>query len=148
MDRLLDKVDWGASAAGHPCWEWTGSRYHNGYGQLRMRLRERPKRAHVVSHALFKGPVPPGLMVLHTCDNPGCVNPEHLYAGTSQDNSDDKLSRGRAPSNRITEREVEQIKAEYRSGKLQREIAQRLGIHQATVSRVLSGKNLRRVSTE
>jgi hypothetical protein len=73
-------------------WEWIGGQiddyggfWHNGKCEL----------AHRVSYELYKGPVPEGLCVLHTCDRPLCVNPEHLYAGTKLDNSKDMIDRNR-----------------------------------------------------
>lgn len=73
------------------CWMWTGARMRGegSYGRFRNRL------AHRVAWELFKGPIPFGLYVLHRCDNPPCVNPEHLFLGTQQDNMDDAHQKGR-----------------------------------------------------
>lgn len=76
---------------GTPCWEWTASKCC-GYGQFRA-LGE--YGAHRVMYRWLIGGIPEGLYVLHKCDNPGCVNPEHLEIGTHQDNMDDRSERGR-----------------------------------------------------
>lgn len=75
------------------CWEWQGARNHTGgYG---VTCRDGKNiMAHRASWELHRGPVPPGLFVLHHCDNPPCVNPDHLYVGTKSDNGKDAFNRG------------------------------------------------------
>lgn len=70
------------------CWEWQGPD-QRGYGIFGW------KRAHRVSWELHHGPIPPGQHVLHQCDNPPCVNPEHLWLGTPRDNASDRGAKGR-----------------------------------------------------
>lgn len=82
------------------CWLWTGrgiqsttDRTHNEpYGAFTM---GRVVRAHRAAWMLFRGPIPVGTLICHHCDNPGCVNPDHLYVGTSIVNARDKMVRGR-----------------------------------------------------
>jgi HNH endonuclease len=81
------------------CWEWTASLNTNGYGQFR--INGTTEQAHRASWMIFKGPIPQddsayGTMnVLHKCDNPLCVNPEHLFLGDQSDNANDAVSKGR-----------------------------------------------------
>jgi hypothetical protein len=78
------------------CWEWTGGTYRGGYG--RAFVRRRDMRAHRLAWALFVGPIPDGLQVLHRCDNPPCVNPAHLFLGTHRENMADRDAKGRVAS--------------------------------------------------
>lgn len=91
-DRFWEKV-----AKSDGCWLWTGSRQRNGYGFLFAGTRKEPhpERAHRVSWRIHFGEIPDGLWVLHKCDNPPCVNPEHLFLGTRTDNMRDCARKGR-----------------------------------------------------
>ena len=78
---------------GTPCWLWTGSRNDAGYGKIGNEGES--AYAHRVSYELRYGPLSDGLFVLHKCDNPPCVNPNHLFAGTALDNHLDMVQKGR-----------------------------------------------------
>lgn len=92
---MLARLDASAPAA---CWEWPGARFRGGYGKVRATVdgRRTLLGTHVVMFEHVHGPVPPDRFVLHTCDNPPCCNPAHLYAGTPGDNMRDRSTRGRA----------------------------------------------------
>lgn len=79
------------------CWEWPLSRNpETGYGQFMVRAVPMTlDTAHRYSYQVFVGPIPPGLLACHSCDNPGCFNPEHLFAGTYGDNVRDMFDKGR-----------------------------------------------------
>lgn len=85
------------------CWIWTGLRNFKGYGQIRLSHRRgcsRIYRSHRLAYFLYIGTFDERLLVLHECDTPACVNPEHLKIGTPKDNMIDKVSRGRAKAGR------------------------------------------------
>lgn len=90
-DRYWDKVVFGME-----CWAWSGGTTVWGYGMLSVGRRgEGFIMAHRLSWELHYGPIPPGGVVRHSCDNPACSNPAHLDLGTFTDNAQDAISRGR-----------------------------------------------------
>src|SRR5271169_284510 len=74
------------------CWEWVGSQDAHGYGLI---FRGKCTRAHRVAYEAYHGRIPKGLHILHGCDNPSCINPDHLRAGTQKENMADRDERGR-----------------------------------------------------
>ncbi|MCK6549294.1 HNH endonuclease [Myxococcota bacterium] len=106
------------------CWLWLGKRDGGGYGIV---VRERRAlKAHRIAYEQFRGPIPPGLAVLHSCDNPPCVNPDHLRTGTQRENAADRESRRRGGGHRrrgegngravLTAALVEEIRARFAAG--------------------------------
>jgi hypothetical protein len=98
------------------CWLWTAAKYNNGYGVIHYEGRN--QGAHRVSWQLHNRDIPSGMCVCHKCDNPACVNPNHLWLGTVKDNMRDKSRKGHAggerhPSARLTEEDVKQIRDTY-----------------------------------
>lgn len=81
------------------CWEWTATKDPDGYGTIAIRPNCRTKwstaRALRVSYRIFNGDIPEGLIITHTCNNPSCVNPEHLILGTHKTNYQDALAAGK-----------------------------------------------------
>lgn len=77
------------------CWEWKGATDGHGYGQISRGAEQSPYKAYRLSYEMFHGPIPEGLLVRHKCDNPICVNPDHLEVGTQKDNMQDASRRGR-----------------------------------------------------
>ena len=96
----VDMVRWrNMVLKGHngECWIWTGARTLGGYGQFRLRGHFSKFMAHRVGYRWFRGEIPRGKLLLHMCDNPSCVNPEHLSAGSYLENFEDMIEKGRAP---------------------------------------------------
>jgi len=104
------------------CWLWVAYIDNTGYGSLSYGCRGDTEGAHRVSYELYKGPIPKGMCILHTCDTPTCVNPDHLFLGTQLDNIKDRNSKGRAAkgethgSAKLTEEQVVTIRKEYAEG--------------------------------
>lgn len=94
-DRFFSKVT--VSESG--CHEWNAARFKTGYGAITVGSKrngtKRTEYAHRMAWTIAKGPIPNGMFVCHKCDNPRCVNPDHLFLGTSQDNMQDMSSKGR-----------------------------------------------------
>jgi hypothetical protein len=90
-ERFIEKVE--QPANGSACWVWTAARCSDGYGNFYFGGRVVP--AHRAALALFRGVDAGDRLVCHRCDNPRCVNPDHLFVGTHQDNADDKMRKGR-----------------------------------------------------
>lgn len=151
------------------CWLWIGSMWSGGYGQIR--INNRMRFAHRVSWEIHRGEIPDGdgfhgVCVLHKCDVRCCVNPDHLFLGTQQDNMDDmarkkrKVTRTgarngmskhpershfhgmvgeRSYTSVLTNAQVREIKSRLSTGETQSSISKSFGIHSSTVSRIKTG---------
>ena len=130
------------------CWEWIGTKDRHGYGYITDN-HER-KFAHRVSYELHSGPIIEGAFIIHSCDNPSCVNPNHLRQGTAQDNVDDMISRGRAnhynPRGeehgraKLTWEQVREIRGKYIPFKYSTtRLGKEFGISQGHIARIISG---------
>jgi hypothetical protein len=75
------------------CWEWQAVLSKEGYARISFDARS--DYGHRVAYIVFKGKIPDGLCVCHTCDNPKCINPDHLWLGTHQQNMEDRDRKGR-----------------------------------------------------
>jgi hypothetical protein len=94
FSKFWDLVDRSRLGPGG-CWEWQGRRRQDGYGRVYDPRRKRQQGAHRISFELAYGPIPGGLLVMHRCDHPPCVNPDHLEIGTIGRNTRDASARGR-----------------------------------------------------
>jgi hypothetical protein len=146
LDRFIQKID--ASSKHGPngdCWKWTAYTDEWGYG--RIMLDGRSALAHRVSFELFNGPVPADKLVLHKCDVPFCVNPKHLYAGTSGDNVRDAYDRKRYPTrkgrsngnSRLKETDVLKIRSLVANRHTYKEIADKFHVTPGTVGHIVRG---------
>ncbi len=110
LDRFWAKVD----RSGPGCWPWMGAHNPRGYGNFA--IGDMTVRASRMAWELSFGPIPDGLWVLHTCDNPPCCNPAHLFLGTHAANMADMKAKGRAPGgNAVGERNGMRLHPERRS---------------------------------
>lgn len=139
------------------CWLWLGKCTSFGYGVLLRRGKE--KRAHRESWEIFKGTIPEGKSVLHRCDTPPCVNPDHLFLGTQADNLLDMRKKGRAiltqgggpigeesGASRLKREDVFEIRKQIGFGLSHRLIAMSFGIARQTVSAIHKGETWRWLS--
>ena len=77
------------------CWSWLGSKDSNGYGRIMIRERGGSKLAHRIAYEIVNGEIPSQMHACHKCDNPSCVNPDHIFIGTAKDNLQDMSKKGR-----------------------------------------------------
>lgn len=127
------------------CWEWQKPLHIRGYGQVCHDAKQ--VLAHRFSYETFKGEIPDGLHVCHTCDNRKCVNPDHLWLGTNADNTTDKVRKGRhvygtkAHCAKLSDEKVLEIVNLVEGGMSQGKVAKMYGISQPVVSRIMSGES-------
>ena len=139
MAKVVDDVETG-------CWLWMGWRNQKGYGQVWVNGKS--AGAHRVSWSLHNGPIPEGLCVCHTCDNPPCVNPAHLWVGTNAENHEDKVAKKRHgygethSKAKLTERDVLDIRASRESDVA---LARRYGVTHQAVASARSGEHWKHI---
>ena len=143
IDRFWNMVDIGES---EKCWNWKHTTNKWGYG--RVKFDHHQFGAHRVAWALANRTDPGDQLICHTCDNPLCCNPKHLFLGNHSTNALDATRKGRWHSNagenhglaKLTESDIADIRSMYLRGYSQKTIAEVLNIHQSTVSRIMSHK--------
>lgn len=122
-------------AGPNDCWEWKGSRHKQGYGMIRH--NGKTIKGHRASWMIHNGPIPPGQVVRHDCDNPPCCNPNHLRLGTQRQNIQDAIDRGiwrkatgeRNGNARLTDAQATEIARRYRHGSVtQKDLAAEFGV--------------------
>lgn len=141
-DRFWAKVQ---VCGNNECWPWMAHRDKDGYGNVKV--KNTAHRAHRISFIIANGFLSLGLFVLHKCDNPCCVNPKHLWAGTCMDNAQDlvRKKRGihgeRQHSSKLNPRAVRKIRNLYRQRIIpsQRKLAAKFGVCRRSVIKILRG---------
>lgn len=145
-DRLRNGTAWDGS-----CLVWRGARNETGYGL--MAVQGRTKTVHRLAYETWVGPIPEGHVVRHKCDNPPCINPEHLETGTHVDNMNDMVTRNRTNprrgesvgTSRFTEDDIRNIRSLYKVGVTQVEIGKMYQTHQGTISAIVLRKSWKHV---
>jgi len=127
------------------CWLWIGAVVDSDYGDLKLGRREDGRiSAHRFSYELHHGSIPKGLCVLHRCDTKICVNPDHLFLGTRNDNNQDMIRKGRARTRaKLTKTQVAEIRALLVAGESLRKIGRRFGLSTWPVIQIRDGKTYR-----
>lgn len=123
------------------CWLWTARKNGCGYGSTSIQTapgRAKDLICSRVSWELANGPIPKGLNVLHKCDNPACVNPNHLFLGTQKDNGADMVKKGRCYNRKVSDAEVLEIRAEV--GVSNKFLAWEYGLKESHIQRIRSRK--------
>lgn len=122
------------------CHLWTAYTMRNGYGTIGG-TGSRKQLAHRVAWELKYGPVPPGLLVLHKCDNRRCVNERHLFLGTAAENTRDMVTKGRARGMRkpVTKRLIASIRRRITAGVSRARTARELGVSASLIRSVCAG---------
>jgi len=148
-DRFWSKVD-----KSGVCWVWTAGTDKDGYGMISVGSVSKGTRTmvrtHRVSWIIHNGLIPKGLLVLHTCDNPPCCNPKHLFLGTNADNMRDKISKGRTKTGnvkgvkngraKLSDEDIPNIRYLHSTGLSNKEIARLYPVTNRTISNILLGK--------
>lgn len=156
MGRFYDQINIQGSIPTHNkelgnCWMWTGKLFRNGYGCFYY------KGKYLLAHRVaweLETKEEPKLLVLHKCDNPSCVNFNHLFQGTTIDNVLDKISKGRentpfgerVGNSKLSEEDVKNIRTKYSVGNIfMKELSKEYGVSQKQISVIISQKQWRRV---
>lgn len=151
LDERLRNIGW---TVHHDtgCWAWNGSLSSHGYGQLAVGGK-RPETASRVAYEAWVAPIPPGMAVCHRCDNPPCINPEHLFLGSKAVNNADMRNKRRDANgerhagHRLTDEQVAQIRARYAGGGVyQKDLAEEYGVSQQLVSLIVRSRRRARVT--
>lgn len=144
-DRFWARVDRRGPAE---CWLFAGAPGHKA-GHIHIVLDDGSRTyAHRFAWELAHGPIPAGLRILHTCDDPRCVNPAHLLLGTQRENIHDSIQKGRYNTfgiQKLTAAQVQTIRARVAAGQLQREVAAAFGIARNSVSSIVTRRSWRHV---
>jgi hypothetical protein len=149
MQRFISHTD---QRGAEECWEWRGGRDSDGYGIFWADRKSWRATRWLYNHWI--APLQPGQVVRHRCDNPPCVNPSHLVAGTPRDNTRDMLDRGRRPLTlvppaqpgvnnvkaKLTDNQVRAIRDTYALGARQVDLADDYGVDQTTISGIVRRK--------
>ena len=134
------------------CWNWNEGKRRRGYGRFSIQVGPNKDKGFVssrVAYFLAYGECPEDMVVCHSCDNPSCCNPKHLFLGTNKDNTQDMLKKGRHTTpvgskhgmSKITEQDVYKIRELYANGSKQKDIARIYNVDQSAISNIIRRRN-------
>lgn len=140
-NKLFSKV----SVSDSGCWNWTGGKSPSGYGVITV--NGKTMSTHRLSYALTNGDIPAGMLVMHSCDNPSCINPKHLSAGTQKDNMQDASIRGRcnrpmgedSAKSKYSEDQVIEAMRMLAEGKTKKQVCEIFGMALSTLTKIRAG---------
>lgn len=146
VKRFFNKVD-----KSEGCWNWTALRSKQGYGRLTALRKD--YTAHRMSWIIHNGEIPEGLFVCHRCDNPSCVNPDHLFLGNAKDNAIDRNHKNRHrddngdkhPCAKLSNSQVLDIRKKLEQGIQGKKLAKEFNISRMTISNIKLGKKWKSV---
>ena len=130
------------------CWEWLRGKRDGQYGVIKIDGRQ--ESAHRAAYREFIGPIPAGMLCCHTCDNPICVNPSHLFLGTNADNIMDMVNKGRQlygernPKAILTQEKADEIRRIYKNGNItMKELGRRFGVSKGCIQHIIHNRHWR-----
>ena len=128
------------------CWIWQGQTDRDGYGRTWYKGRG-SLSTHRLFYEVWTGPIEPGKLIMHSCDNPPCVNPEHLIQGTHKDNMADAKNKGRKyvgitnPNSKLTEFQVRYVREMYATGVTMNKLSKTLNVSRRCIHNIVTGKS-------
>ena len=141
-ERFWSKVNLPLLNLSGECWEWAAALNKYGYGQFK--LNNKTVHSHRLMYELFNGDIPKTMHILHSCDNPKCMNPYHLSVGTHIANMQDKVSKNRQFS-KLTKAQVLEIKELYQTGNYtQNQLGDMFQVCQPQISKLVTNKYWKR----
>lgn len=147
--KLVDKSNY--------CWLWKGTKSRKGYGRFVLSVNGHKQNfvaAHRYSYILEHGSIPNGLMICHKCNNPACVRPDHLYAGTNSDNMQDSIRSGTFPPrygehngiSKLSYKIVKEARERYKQGNIGFwRLAKEYGVSKPAMMNAIKGKTWKHV---
>lgn len=146
--KLIDERFWGYTdkKSKNECWNWTGYIETNGYGRFAFNYKGRRYKvgAHRLSYIINNNKIPGKLCVCHTCDNPKCVNPDHLFLATQYENMHDMIDKNRkrvgvqCSHANFNQKQIDNIRDQHQRGQSIRSIARKYQVYHSTISRIVN----------